>query len=63
MTFSWQSWFSFTGDGEVFMLGGSHHGTLSDLEKMSPARHLSGNASRYQKLSRKKTILKMLMKN
>ncbi|KAA8529475.1 hypothetical protein F0562_033726 [Nyssa sinensis] len=28
-------------DGEVFMLGGNHHGVLSDSQKMTPVKHLS----------------------
>ncbi|KAK6241963.1 Regulator of chromosome condensation [Theobroma cacao] len=31
-------------DGEVYMLGGSHHGVLSNPEKMNPSKHLSGAA-------------------
>ncbi|XP_021893098.1 ultraviolet-B receptor UVR8 isoform X2 [Carica papaya] len=31
----------FTGDGEVFMLGGSHHGALGYLEKLTPEKHSS----------------------
>ncbi|KAK3223124.1 hypothetical protein Dsin_010149 [Dipteronia sinensis] len=41
----WNHALLLTGDGEVFMLGGSHHGVLSDPEKMSPAKHLSENAN------------------
>ncbi|XP_062177431.1 ultraviolet-B receptor UVR8-like [Alnus glutinosa] len=32
----WNHALALTSDGEVFMLGGSHHGVLGDLEKMSP---------------------------
>ncbi|KAK1552874.1 hypothetical protein Q3G72_024799 [Acer saccharum] len=41
----WNHALLLTGDGEVLMLGGSHHGVLSDPEKMSPANHLSENAN------------------
>ncbi|XP_022733837.1 ultraviolet-B receptor UVR8 isoform X2 [Durio zibethinus] len=30
-------------DGQVFMLGGSHHGVLSNPEKVTPSKHLSGS--------------------
>ncbi|XP_031253249.1 ultraviolet-B receptor UVR8-like [Pistacia vera] len=45
MTCSWQSSISVAGDREVFMLGGSNHGVLSDPEKMSPAKPLSENSN------------------
>ncbi|KAL5826515.1 hypothetical protein ACOSQ3_018364 [Xanthoceras sorbifolium] len=41
----WNHALVLTGDGEVLMLGGSHHGLLSDPEKMSPAKRLSENAN------------------
>lgn len=34
----WNHALALTGEGEVFMLGGNHHGVLGDLEKMSPAK-------------------------
>ncbi|KAH9773691.1 hypothetical protein KPL71_013401 [Citrus sinensis] len=43
----WNHVLVLTGDGEVFMLGGSHHGMLSDPERVSSTRPLSGNASRF----------------
>ncbi|XP_031247413.1 ultraviolet-B receptor UVR8 [Pistacia vera] len=41
----WNHTLLLTGDGEVFMLGGSNHGVLSDPEKMSPAKPLSENSN------------------
>lgn len=32
------------GEGEVCMLGGNHLGVLSDLQNISPAKHLPRNA-------------------
>ncbi|KAH9709345.1 hypothetical protein KPL70_013142 [Citrus sinensis] len=43
----WNHALVLTGDGEVLMLGGSHHGMLSDPERVSSTRPLSGNASRF----------------
>ncbi|KAL9421307.1 hypothetical protein AB3S75_038804 [Citrus x aurantiifolia] len=37
----WNHVLVLTGDGEVFMLGGSHHGMLSDPERVSSTRPLS----------------------
>ena len=34
------------GEGEVYMLGGKHHGTLGESHKMDLIKHLSGNAFR-----------------
>ncbi|KAH9773694.1 hypothetical protein KPL71_013401 [Citrus sinensis] len=39
----WNHVLVLTGDGEVFMLGGSHHGMLSDPERVSSTRPLSEN--------------------
>ncbi|GAV75320.1 RCC1 domain-containing protein/RCC1_2 domain-containing protein [Cephalotus follicularis] len=37
----WNHALVLTGDGEVFMLGGNHHGVLSDPQKVNPQKHLS----------------------
>ncbi|KAJ8761031.1 hypothetical protein K2173_022069 [Erythroxylum novogranatense] len=37
----WNHALVLTGDGKVFMLGGVHHGVLSDLEKMNLLKHAS----------------------
>lgn len=37
-----QSRICLAGDGEAFMLGGNHHGALSDPDKMSSVKHLQG---------------------
>ncbi|KAH9709350.1 hypothetical protein KPL70_013142 [Citrus sinensis] len=39
----WNHALVLTGDGEVLMLGGSHHGMLSDPERVSSTRPLSEN--------------------
>jgi len=37
--------FLYSGEGEVYMLGGNHLGVLSDLQNISPqAMHVPGNA-------------------
>ncbi|GLT98353.1 hypothetical protein SLE2022_158620 [Rubroshorea leprosula] len=40
----WNHALVLSGDGEVLMPGGTHHGVLSDPKKMNPPKHISANS-------------------
>ncbi|XWS34946.1 hypothetical protein CRYUN_Cryun21dG0081000 [Craigia yunnanensis] len=43
----WNHGLVLSDDGQVFMLGGSHHGVLSNPEKVTPSKHLSDTGAAF----------------